>query len=164
MVEVRSSSLLGSTYAGLAQLVERRVYTAVVGGSNPSACIMDTTPKTSHRWILMSDDIDAFLLQKIKLPIWTAKAGEAKFLTPLELDMFDPIAPNAAQAIMEAGIKSSRDPLNLTIKLLDSVGNVVSRWKILCQILDVDFGVLDYNVSDPIIIKARFEVLKMTVA
>jgi len=118
-------------------------------------------PKRSNRWILETDGLDAFLVKKITLPKWSAKDGSPEILSPLEIELYDPISPNAAQQIMKFCMESSTASRLVAIKVLDPVGTVISRWELTAKVRMVDFGNLDYNDGNPIVIKASFDVSKM---
>lgn len=119
-------------------------------------------PKRSYQWILAVDDIDSFIVKRLELPKWTAVEGKPVLLTPMLVEFYDPIVPSGAQQVMAACMKSSVTPLELSVKLLDSVGTVVQLWKLSgATVLEVDFGNLDYADRDPIVIKATFNIKHM---
>lgn len=129
-------------------------------------------PKRKFRWFLSIDGIDAFVLKTCARPqaqfeetiidyINTKRyvAGKMSW-NPIAITMHDPIAPSAAQKIMD-WLRLNYEPLtgrsgysqfykkDITLKLLDPQGTVVELWDITgAWPQDVNFGDLDYASSD----------------
>lgn len=129
-------------------------------------------PKRKFRWFLQIDGIDAFVLKTAARPQATfdetmidyinAKRWIAGKMTwsPIAITMHDPIAPSAAQKIMDwlrlnyeevtgAMGYASFYKKNISLKLLDPQGAVVELWDIQgAWPQDVNWGELDYASSD----------------
>ena len=129
-------------------------------------------PKRKYRWLLQIDGIDAYVLKTCARPQATfeetvidyvnAKRYVAGKMTwnPIAITMHDPIAPSAAQKVMD-WVRLNYEPLtgrmgyasfykkDITLKLLDPQGTVVELWDITgAWVQDVNFGDLDYASSD----------------
>lgn len=129
-------------------------------------------PKRKFRWILQIDGVDAFVLKTASRPQITFDetmidwintkryvAGKASF-NPITITMHDPIAPSAAQKVMNwvrvcyesvtgrAGY-AAQYKKDFALKLLDPAGAVVELWDIVgAWVQDSNFGDLDYSTSD----------------
>jgi hypothetical protein len=79
----------------------------------------------------------------------------------LEVTLYDPIVPSAAQAVME-WVRLSHESItgrdgyadfykkNVTIKMLGPVGDVVEEWTLMgAFISQANFGDLDWSSNDP---------------
>jgi len=130
-------------------------------------------PKRKFRWVLAINGIDAFTCKTASRPQITFDetvldymntkryvAGKATW-APMNVTLYDPIVPSASQKVMEwvrlcfenitgrMGYKQFYAK-TLNLKLLDPVGAVVEDWEVVnawCS--DVNWGDLDYAVSDP---------------
>lgn len=134
-------------------------------------------PKLSNNWILMIEGMDAFTLKTATRPKWKTEenpipwmnatryiAGKTTF-EPMEITLFDPIAPSAAQQVMEwsrlcyevvSGRAGYADfyKRDLQLKMTDPVGTVVELWDIKGGFAtDVDFGELTYEEQKLVEIK-----------
>ena len=82
----------------------------------------------------------------------------------LEVTLYDPIVPSAAQAVME-WIRLSHESItgrdgyadfykkDITIKMLGPVGDVVEEWTLMgAFISSANFGDLDWSSNDPAMI------------
>lgn len=130
-------------------------------------------PKRTFRWILQIEGIDAFLCktaarpsietEEVEIPWINATrylAGKGKF-QPIEITLYDPIAPSGAQQVMEwlrlqyesvSGRAGYADfyKRDLQLKLLDPVGTVIELWDVKgAFITNSNFGELDMSSSDP---------------
>lgn len=131
-------------------------------------------PKRKYRWILAIDGIDAFTAKTATRPQVTFDetiidyintkrylAGKA-VPAPLNITLHDPIVPSSAQKVMEwvrtcyemtsgrAGYATMYKK-DFNLRLLDPVGAIIEDWLIEgAWIQDVNFGDLDYSVSDPV--------------
>ncbi len=129
-------------------------------------------PKRKFRWILQIDGLDAFVLKTASRPQQTFDetmidwintkrwvAGKSTF-NPITITMHDPIAPSAAQKVMNwvrlcyesvtgrAGY-ASQYKKDFSLKLLDPAGAVVELWDLVgAWVQDSNFGDLDYATSD----------------
>ena len=133
-------------------------------------------PKTQNRFIMYMDGIPAYLIKKIDRPSITfgevtldhinvkrKLKGKADWGS-ITCDLYDPVVPSAAQAVMEwvrLGHESvtGRDGYSdfykkdVTFNLLGPVGDVVEEWVLKgAYIQSADFGELDYASNDPAMI------------
>jgi len=81
---------------------------------------------------------------------------------PLEITLYDPIVPSAAQQVHEWIILhhesvTGRDGYAdfykklVTFNVLDPVGAIVEEWELVgCYIQSANFGELDFSSSDPV--------------
>ena len=129
-------------------------------------------PKRKFRWILQIDGIDAFVMKTSSRPQLTFEETVVDYINmkrylagkpawnPLNFAMHDPIAPSAAQKVMD-WIRLCWENLtgrmgyatqykkDFTLKLLDPQGTVVEVWDIQgAWVQDANFGDLDYASSD----------------
>ena len=129
-------------------------------------------PKTTWRFVLSIEGIDAFLIttagrpkfttEEIEIPWLNATryiAGKTKFET-MDVTLYDPIAPSGAQQVMEwirlcyesvSGRGGYADfyKRDVQLKMYDGVGTCVELWDIKgAFILSSDFGDLDMNNSE----------------
>lgn len=129
-------------------------------------------PKRKFRWIMQIEGVDAFLLKSAARPTVTSEpvvidwinvkryvAGKAEFGT-IQVVLHDPIAPSAAQQIMEwirlnyesvSGRGGYADfyKRDIQLKLLDPVGTVIELWDIKgAWVTESNFGELAYDSND----------------
>lgn len=129
-------------------------------------------PKRKFRWILQIDGIDAFVMKTSARPQATFEETVIDYINakryisgkmswnPMQVTMHDPIAPSAAQKIMD-WLRLNYEPLtgrmgyatfykkDITLKLLDPQGTVVELWDITgAWAMDINWGDLDYASSD----------------
>lgn len=129
-------------------------------------------PKRKFRWILQIAGIDAFTLKTAARPSLTFDETVIDYINtkryvagkqtwnPLSITLHDPIAPSAAQAVMD-WVRICYEPLtgrmgyasfykkDITLKVLDPQGTVVELWDIYgAWIQDSNWGDLDYASSD----------------
>ena len=129
-------------------------------------------PKRQFRWILEIDGIDAFTARTAKRPSKEFESTTIDYINQkryvagkgewqeMEIVLYDPIAPSAAQKITQWLRLVHDDPTgrmgyaemykkNFSIKLLDGIGNVVEKWNIIGGWpKNVNWGDLDYASSD----------------
>jgi len=130
-------------------------------------------PKRTFRWIIALNGVDAYTALSTKRPgggtfeetvidyINTKRYLAGKFAPEdWTLVLWDPIAPSAAQKIMEwvrlnyentTGRMGYADiyKKNISLKLLDPPGGVAEEWSIIgAWPRVIDFGSLDYKTSD----------------
>ena len=124
-------------------------------------------PKLQNRFLMNIDGIDAYLIKKIARPSVTFNnvvldhinvkrkiKGKANW-EPVSCDLYDPVTPSGAQAVME-WVRLSHESVtgrdgysdfykkDLTINVLGPVGDIVSEWILKgAFIKEATFG--DYN-------------------
>lgn len=130
-------------------------------------------PKRKFRWVLAIEGIDAFLLKSASRPSITIGETEIPYINSrryiagkhsfdnLSVSLHDPIAPSAAQQVME-WIRTHSESVSgragyadfykrdIQLKMLDPVGTVVELWDIKgAFITQANFGDLDYSAEEP---------------
>jgi hypothetical protein len=130
-------------------------------------------PKRKFRWIFQLEGVDAFLMKKAARPsieLGTTEVpwinnrryvsnGKTKFST-ITVDLHDPIAPSAAQQVME-WIRTHHETVSgragyadfykrdCQLKMLDPIGTVVELWDMKgCILQSANFGDVDYGSDD----------------
>ena len=131
-------------------------------------------PKLKNRFIMQIDGINAYLIKAINRPTLESDEvilehmnvtryvkGKSRWST-LDITLYDPIVPSAAQQVMEwirLGHESvtGRDGYsdfykkNVTFNLLGPVGDVVEEWELKgAYIQSATFGDLAFDSSDPV--------------
>jgi hypothetical protein len=129
-------------------------------------------PKRKFRWTMEIDGIDAFTLKTGARPQMTFEetvidyintkryvAGKMSY-SPLNITLQDPIAPSAAQKVMQwvrlcyevitgRGGYASMYKRDFSLKMLDPQGAVIEQWDIKgAWVQDTNMGELDYASSD----------------
>jgi hypothetical protein len=129
-------------------------------------------PKRKFRWILEIDGMDAFVMKTAARPQATFEETMIDYVNakrwisgkmswnPVAVTLHDPIAPSAAQKIMD-WLRLNYEPLtgrmgyatvykkNITLKMLDPQGAVVELWDLTgAWPMDINWGELDYASSD----------------
>lgn len=131
-------------------------------------------PKRKFRWILQIDGLDAFVLKTGARPQMTFEEtvidwiNTKRYLSgkgawnPLSITMHDPVAPSAAQKIMDwlrLNYEAQTGRMgyatmykkNISLKVLDPQGTVVELWDIIgAWPQDINWGDLDMASSDPV--------------
>lgn len=131
-------------------------------------------PKRKFRWVIAINGIDAFTAKTSSRPQLTFDEtvidyiNQKRYLSgkgtwaALNLSLYDPIVPSAAQKVMEwvrldwenvtgrmGYAQFYKKTINL--KLLDGVGAVVEDWELQgTWIQEANFNDLDYASSDPV--------------
>ena len=129
-------------------------------------------PKRKFRWVLAIEGIDSFLMKTAKRPTYTIKDTELKYVNsvrylagrqtfePIDVELYDPIAPSGAQQVMEwirthyesvSGRAGYADfyKRDIQLKMLDPIGTVIELWDIKgCLITSANFQTLDYTGDD----------------
>lgn len=116
-------------------------------------CFKEFQPKLQNRFIAYLDGIPEYLIKKIGRPSGEYNSKTKKFRwNPLSLELYDPVAPSAAQSVKKwIDNNLARD---LTIKILDPTGDPIEEWFIKGAKISVfDFGTLDWKSDDLLIIK-----------
>lgn len=131
-------------------------------------------PKRKFRWILQIDGLDAFVMKTAARPQATFEETVIDYINakryvagkmawnPINVTMHDPVAPSAAQKIMN-WLRRNYEPLtgrmgyatlykqNLALKVLDPQGTVVELWDLTgAWPQDINWGDLDYASSDDV--------------
>ena len=131
-------------------------------------------PKLKNRYIMNIDGIDAYLIRTMNRPsiesdevilehmnVTRYVKGKSRW-QPLEIMLYDPVVPSAAQQVMEwvrlhhesvTGRDGYSDfyKKNVTFNLLDPVGAVVEEWELKgAYIQSANFGDLAFDSSDPV--------------
>ena len=131
-------------------------------------------PKRKFRWIIAINGIDAFTAKTASRPQLTFDetvidyGNQKRYLSgkgtwaPLNLTLYDPIVPSAAQKVLE-WIRLDWENVTgrmgyaafykktINLKLLDPVGAVVEDWEIQgVFIQEMNMNDLDYASSDPV--------------
>lgn len=112
-------------------------------------------PKRVNRWVLTMLTPTSDKLKNKLLPEWViSETCRPRFkktwifgnLKPdiIYISMSDPIGPSTSQIIYDLMVHGYK--LDYNLEMLDPVGLVVEKWEIRgCEILEVDFGTLDYG-------------------
>jgi len=145
-------------------------------------------PKLKNRYIMNIDGIDAYLIKAINRPtiesdevvlehmnVTRYVKGKTRW-QPIDITLYDPIVPSAAQQVMEwvrLGHESvtGRDGYsdfykkNVTFNLVGPVGDIVEEWELVgAYIQTANFGDLSFDSSDPteitLTLKYDYAVLK----
>ena len=131
-------------------------------------------PKLKNRFIMQIDGINAYLVKAMTRPTLESDEvvlehmnvtryvkGKSRW-QPIDITLYDPIVPSAAQQVMEwvrLGHESvtGRDGYSdfykktITFNMLGPVGDVVEEWELKgAWIKTANFGDLDFSASDPI--------------
>ena len=130
-------------------------------------------PKLKHRYIMQIDGIPAYLVKTANRPQVTFEEVELHHLNvkrwikgkadwqSLQVTLYDPVVPSAAQAAME-WIRLSHESVtgrdgyadfykkDITFQVLGPVGDVVEEWKLKgAFIQQANFGELSFDSNDP---------------
>jgi|TARA_B100000073_G_scaffold339635_1_gene338374 hypothetical protein len=130
-------------------------------------------PKLKNRFIMNIDGIPAYLIKTANRPnlesdevilehmnVTRYIKGKSRW-QPIDITLYDPVVPSAAQAVMEwvrlhhesvTGRDGYSDfyKKDVTFNMLGPVGDVVEEWKLKgCYIQTANFGDLDFATSDP---------------
>ena len=131
-------------------------------------------PKLKNRYVMSIDGILAYLIKTANRPSITFEEVELNHMNvkrfvkgkgtwePVEITLYDPVVPSAAQAVME-WIRLSHESVtgrdgysdfykkNITFNLLDPVGAVVEEWELKgAYIQSANFGDLAFDSNDPV--------------
>ena len=130
-------------------------------------------PKTKNRFIMYIEGVPAYLIKTANRPSISFEEvelhhmnirryikGKATWET-LEITLYDPVVPSAAQAVME-WVRLSHESVtgrdgysdfykkDVTFNMLGPVGDVVEEWLLKGTYIETaNFGDLDYASSDP---------------
>ena len=139
-----------------------------------------TEPKRQNRWTMSFEGIEAFFLKTSSRPQLAYEdtvvdyinskfyfAGKATW-EPITVTLLDAINPSSAQKVMEwlrlvyesnTGFMGYKDfyAKDFSLKMLGPVGEIVEEWQIVkAWPMSVNFGELDYAVSDLVNISVTF--------
>ena len=131
-------------------------------------------PKLKNRFVMSIDGIPAYLIKTAARPSITFEEVELNHMNvkrflkgkgtwdTIEITMYDPVVPSAAQAVME-WIRLSHESVtgrdgysdfykkDVNIKVLGPVGDVVEQWTLKgTWIQAANFNDLDFASSDPV--------------
>ena len=126
-------------------------------------------PKVANRFIMYIDGIPAYLIKKVSAPgfdageiilehinVYRKVKGKVRW-NDMTMELYDPITPSGAQAIMEWArlaheSVTGRDGYSdfykkdLTLSVLGPVGEVVSEWKVKgAYVKSANFGDMDWS-------------------
>ena len=131
-------------------------------------------PKLKNRFIMQIDGINAYLIKAMNRPslendeVILEHMNTTRYVKgksrwqPLDITLYDPIVPSAAQQVHEWILLhhesvTGRDGYsdfykkNITFNLLDPVGAVVEEWELKGAYIQLaNFGDLDFASSDPV--------------
>jgi len=131
-------------------------------------------PKLKNRFIMNIDGVPAYLIKTANRPQLTFEEvtlehmnvkryvkGKGAWQT-LNVTLYDPVVPSAAQAVME-WIRLSHESVtcrdgysdfykkDVNFQILGPVGDVVEEWTLKgTWILDAQFGDMDFATSEPV--------------
>ena len=131
-------------------------------------------PKLKNRFVMSIDGIPAYLIKTAARPSIEFEEVELNHMNvkrfvkgkatwqSIEITMYDPVVPSAAQAAME-WIRLSHESVtgrdgysdfykkDVDIQILGPVGDIVEQWKLKgAWIQSAAFNDLDFSASDPI--------------
>ena len=130
-------------------------------------------PKTQNRFVFNIDGIPAYTIKAANRPTITFEEiplshmnvkryikGRGEWQT-LDITLYDPIVPSAAQAVME-WVRLSHESVtgrdgysdfykkDINCQLLGPVGDIVEEWTLKgAFITSANFGALSFDASDP---------------
>ena len=145
-------------------------------------------PKLKNRFIMQIGGINAYLIKTANRPqiqfdevilehmnVTRYVKGKGRW-QPIDITLYDPVVPSAAQQVME-WIRLSHESItgrdgyadfykkDVSFQVLGPVGDVVEEWELKGTFIqDANFGDLDFATSDPVEItltlKYDYAVLK----
>ena len=130
-------------------------------------------PKLKNRFIMNIDGIPAYLIKTAARPSLESDEvvlehmnvtryikGKSRW-QPIDITLYDPVVPSAAQSVME-WVRLSHESVtgrdgysdfykkDCNIQLLGPVGDIVEEWTLKgTWITTVNFGALSFDASDP---------------
>ena len=134
----------------------------------------DFEPKLKNRYIMQIDGINAYTVKAANRPsiesdevilehmnVTRYVKGKSRW-QPLEITLYDPVVPSAAQQVME-WVRLSHESVTgrdgysdfykklVTFNLLGPVGDIVEEWELHgTYIQSANFGDLAFDSSDPV--------------
>tara|TARA_Y100001963_G_scaffold86266_1_gene119281 strand:- start:539 stop:1027 length:489 start_codon:yes stop_codon:yes gene_type:complete len=145
-------------------------------------------PKLKNRFIMQIGGINAYLIKTANRPqiqfdevilehmnVTRYVKGKGRW-QPIDITLYDPVVPSAAQQVME-WVRLSHESItgrdgyadfykkDVSFQVLGPVGDVVEEWELKgTYIENANFGDLDFSTSDPVEItlslKYDYAVLK----
>ena len=131
-------------------------------------------PKLKNRYVMSIDGIPAYLIKTANRPSITFEEVELNHMNvkrfvkgkatweTIEITMYDPVVPSAAQAAME-WIRLSHESVtgrdgysdfykkDVDFQVLGPVGDIVEQWKLKgAWITAANFNDMDFSSSDPV--------------
>ena len=131
-------------------------------------------PKTKNRYLMTIDGVPAYLIKTANRPQITFEEVQLDHMNirrwvkgkgvwqTLQVTLYDPVVPSAAQACME-WIRLSHESVtgrdgysdfykkDVSVQILGPVGDVVEEWTLKGSwIQSANFNDLDFSVSDPV--------------
>ena len=130
-------------------------------------------PKLKNRFIMQIDGINAYLIKTMNRPqldsdevilehmnVTRYVKGKSRW-QPIDITLYDPVVPSAAQQVME-WVRLSHESVtgrdgysdfykkNITFNLVGPVGDIVEEWELVgAYIQSANFGDLAFDSSDP---------------
>ena len=131
-------------------------------------------PKVKNRFIMNIDGIPSYIIKAMNRPqiqfdevtmehmnVTRYVKGKGRW-QPIEITLYDPVVPSAAQSVME-WVRLSHESVSgrdgyadfykkdVTMNMLGPVGDVVEEWVLKgCFIESATFNDLDFASSDPV--------------
>ena len=130
-------------------------------------------PKLKNRYLFQIDGVPAYLVKTANRPniefeeVTLEHMNVKRFVkgkgtwSELEITLYDPVVPSAAQAVME-WVRLSHESVtgrdgysdfykkDVTIQVLGPVGDIVEEWKLKgAWIKSANFGELSFESNDP---------------
>ena len=130
-------------------------------------------PKVKNRFIMQVKGIPAFMIKAINRPqiqfdeVTLEHMNTTRYMKgkgkwqPIEVTLYDPVVPSAAQAVME-WVRLSHESVtgrdgysdfykkDISINLLGPVGDIVEEWTLKGTFIEnATFGDMDWGTSDP---------------
>ena len=131
-------------------------------------------PKTQNRFIMYIEGIPAYTIKAAARPTITFESvtldhintkryvkGKGEWQT-LDITLYDPVVPSAAQACME-WVRLSHESVtgrdgysdfykkNVTFNVLGPVGDIVEEWQLVGTYIEsANFGEMDWSTTDPV--------------
>ena len=131
-------------------------------------------PKLKNRFVMSIDGIPAYLIKTANRPTISFEEVELNHMNvkrwvkgkatweTIEITMYDPVVPSAAQAVME-WVRLAHESVtgrdgysdfykkDVDFQVLGPVGDVVEQWKLKgTWIQSANFNDLDFSSSDPV--------------
>jgi hypothetical protein len=132
-------------------------------------------PKTQHRFIMYLDGVPSFVIRKVDRPKVSSERKALDHINlqryykgktiwqPVTMELYDPIVPSGAQAVME-WLRLSHESVtgrdgymdfykkDITVNVLGPVGDKVEEWTYKGAFpTDLDFQSVDWtNTGDPL--------------
>ena len=138
-------------------------------------------PKTANRYVMYIEGVPAYLIKKAERPKLQQEKKKLDHInleryvkgrtiwSELKLELYDPIVPSGAQAVMEwvrlhHESVTGRDGYaefykkDIILNVLGPVGDKVEEWILKgCQITAADFGEMTWDKDDPMTISLTIQ-------